>query len=99
MAQQEKLGKTATKIKSLFCKSENENVTQVTYHDTVVTEFGSNYIMLSSGGWLTNTTKTRMNQASNQFNLGYKVFQKNFNWFVQYNNKIFPFYEHMELKR
>ena len=38
------------------------------------------------------TTKARMNQVSSQFDLGYYVFQKNFEWFVDYNNAVSPFW-------
>ena len=30
------------------------------------------------------TTKKKMNQASNQFNLGYEVFQKDWYWFIDF---------------
>lgn len=50
-------------------------------------------LFLTAGGWWTNTTKNRMNQASNQFDLGYNVFQKDFNWFVDYRGKVFEFNE------
>jgi hypothetical protein len=30
----------------------------------------------------TATTKLRMNQASNQFNLGFSVYQKDYRWYV-----------------
>jgi hypothetical protein len=50
--------------------------TQVWYHSTCVVEFDKDVIKLCTGGWRTATTKTRMNQASNQFGLGYSVYQK-----------------------
>ena len=46
-------------------------MTHVTYHQTVVVRFNHEHIILNSGGYRTATTKTRMNQASNQFDLGY----------------------------
>ena len=55
---------------------------QIHYHGTIVVEFNHDTITLNSGGWQTQTTKTRMNQASNQFDLGYSVFQKNYVWYV-----------------
>ena len=63
----------------------------VRYHSTDVVVFDEKAITLNSGGWLTVTTKTRMNQASRQFDLGYHVFQKNSDWFVDYNGKTIPF--------
>lgn len=35
---------------------------------------------------MTNTTKLRMNQAANQFGLGFGVYQKNHAWFVVIKN-------------
>lgn len=39
-------------------------------------------ITLRTGGWHSVTTKRKMNQASNQFGLGYRVVQRKGNWFV-----------------
>ena len=77
MAQQYTLGKTSTTVAT------NEGITRITYHRTVVVAFDGNKITLDSGGWYTNTTKTRMNQASNQFELGFSVYQKDHIWFVK----------------
>lgn len=93
MAQQNHLGKTATTIS-------NDGIhTIITYHSTQIVKFNENEIILNSGRWNTQTTKTRMNQASNQFGLGYTVFQKDFEWFVNYKHKINPFGDNMVLKR
>lgn len=56
--------------------------TVVRYHQTAVVRFSKDSITLNSGGWRTNTTKTRMNQAANQFGLGYQVVQDRGNWYV-----------------
>ncbi len=53
------------------------------YRGTVVVKWNADKIVLNTGGWRTNTTKNRMNQASNQFGLGYSVFQRNFDWWVE----------------
>ena len=93
MAQQSRLGKTAT---SVF--SENGN-TYVQYHSTRIVTFNAKEIVLDSRGWKTATTKTRMNQASNQFGLGYYVTQKDFNWFVGYKRKVMDFSDGMVITR
>ena len=67
------------------------NVTRVLYHGTAVTQFNNKEILLDTGGWFTPTTKKRMNQASLEFNLGYYVFQKDYVWYCEYQNKIFSF--------
>jgi hypothetical protein len=53
-------------------------------------------VVLNSGGWRTVTTKSRMNQASNQYDLGYQVYQHNFQWFVRTRHDgILPFVDGM----
>jgi len=54
----------------------------VRYHNTDVVKFNADKVILNSGGWQTVTTKVRMNQAANQFGLGYYVYQKNHIWYV-----------------
>ena len=73
--------------------------TKVVYHSTPVVKFNYGSIILNSGGWDTLTTKTRMNQTSNQFDLGFKVYQKNFDWFVDYKGKTYDFSDDMTLLR
>ena len=72
----------------------------ITYHATDVVRFNAKRIILDTGGWKTNTTKTRMNQASAQYGLGYYVYQKDFSWYVECNGKTLPFCGRtMELQR
>lgn len=76
------------------------SITKVCYHNTIVVSFDYNKIKLNTGGWFSNTTKTRMNQTSNQFGLGFRVYQKNYDWYVEYNNKIYSFEQNqIEFKR
>ena len=76
MAQMQKIGKVHTTVKT------RDGVTTVTYHETDVVEFTDDMVWLNTGGWDTVTTKTRMNQASNQFDLGYQVYQEKGKWYV-----------------
>lgn len=57
---------------------------EIIYHTTKVVEVNKKErkIKLNSDGWRTVTTKRRMNQAGNLFNLGFSVYQKNYEWFV-----------------
>ena len=89
MARQDQLGKGNTTV-----KTEN-GTTTITFHATDIVKFSSEAIQLDSGGWLTATTKTRMNQASNQFDLGYSVFQKGGAWFVKTKSGTIPFEDKM----
>jgi len=76
MGQTGTIGKTATRV-----YQENGD-TCVRYHDTVVVRFNDDKIVLNTGGWKTVTTKARMNQTSNQYDLGFQVSQSNFEWYV-----------------
>lgn len=61
----------------------SHGTTRVNYRGTTVVEFDAESIRLNTGGWKTVTTKTRMNQAANQFGLGFSVFAKDFEWWVK----------------
>jgi hypothetical protein len=76
MARQDQLGTTATRV------YQEDGMTCVRYHATDVVKFNEHVIELDTGGWETPTTKLRMNQASNQFNLGFYVYQKDYIWHV-----------------
>ena len=78
----------------------NDNsVTMVCYHSTPVVKITDDEIILNSGGWLTATTKRRMNQASLQYNLGFSVYQVNFSWYVDYKEDTIPFEDGLTLKK
>jgi hypothetical protein len=87
MGQTYKIGTTATMVRN------RDGKTEVKYHNTVVVAFDESEIILNCGGWWTATTKNRMNQASNQFDLGYNVFQKDFLWYVESQGKVVEFNE------
>ena len=82
MGQNSTIGRTATTIS--VDGQKHHRVITVTYHQTQVVEAGPSIIYLRTGGWRTATTKARMNQTSNQFGLGFEVFQKDFDWFVRH---------------
>jgi hypothetical protein len=63
----------------------------MTYHNTEVVHATPQTITLQTGGWFTATTKTRMNQASNQYDLGYEVFQKARLWYVNFKGETIRF--------
>ncbi len=68
MAQQHKVGAHKTRI-----YTDDTGYTCVLYHSTNVVKYNNDYIILNTGGYYSNTTKLRMNQASNQCGLGYRV--------------------------
>ena len=75
----------------------NNSITSVCYHNTEVVKITDNKIILNSGGWLTATTKRRMNQASLTYGLGFAVYQVNYSWYVDYKGDTIPFEDNMEL--
>lgn len=85
MAQTQKISGRATRITNVH------GTIHVQYHDTDVVVFDDETIILDTGGWETVTTKARMNQTANQYDLGFHVYQKDFLWFVQTEAGIFPF--------
>lgn len=64
---------------------------EIIYHQTAVVTYNFEQIILNTGGWWTRSTKTRMNQASEALGLGFRVFQKKGDWFVDYKGNIQPF--------
>jgi hypothetical protein len=70
----------------------DEQGTHVRYHSTRVVSIHTNgSVTLRTGGYRTNTTKCRMNQAANQYGLGFHVYQQDFEWFVQIGDKDIAF--------
>jgi len=67
------------------------DTTTITYHDTSVVAFDADTITFSTGGWNTATTKRRMNQTSAQFKLGYQVYARRWQWYVDYAGQTYPF--------
>lgn len=76
MPQQHTLGRKATTI------TREESFTVIRLYDTPVVQFNGQEVLLANGGHWTATTKTRMNQAANQFRLGFQVRQHKGDWFV-----------------
>lgn len=87
MAQTQKVGRRHTKV-----IKGNDGTLTVQYHGTdVVLTCADGSILLNTGGWKSVTTKTRMNQAAQQFKLGYNVYQEKGEWFVLWKGEILPF--------
>jgi len=74
------------------------NVTDVYLHGHLIARIGETWIELFDGGWQTKTTKSRLNAILSAFGMdGECVFQKNFQWFVNYNGSPIPFFSGMRL--
>lgn len=92
MPRMNKVGTTATTI-------DNYNgIITVYYHSTPVVTIYPGSVVLNSGGWRTATTKTRMNQAANQFALGFTVTQVKGDWFVDTLDGRIPFTDGMQFE-
>ena len=89
MAQQHKIGR----VNTTRGKDKDTGFYIVKYHATNVVQFNDDIIILDNGGYRTQTTKTRMNQTSNEFGLGFQVFQRDYEWFIRWNGEELPFNE------
>ncbi len=70
------------------------------YHQTKVVRWNTDEIVLNSGGYQTATTKTRMNQVAQEYNLNFSVFQKDCVWYVkQPDGSTVKFKDRMKLVR
>jgi hypothetical protein len=70
----------------------------VIYAQTKIVEWKKDgKIKLNSDGWQTVTTKRKMNQTSQMFNLGFGVYQRDFEWFVDTpDGRTLEYYDGME---
>lgn len=74
------------------------NVSDVYLHGHLIARVGETWIELSSCGYRTTTTKSRLNAILSAFGMdGERVFQKDFQWFVNYNGSPIPFFDGMRL--
>ena len=72
--------------------NDNEGNTFVTLHgNCIATIFANSDIKLSSCGWETVTTKSRLNAILDTFLHGISVFQKDFVWYIG-DDKFFDGY-------
>ena len=46
-------------------------------------------IVLHTDGWKTKSTRLRMNQVSEVYNLGYRIWQKEWVWYVDWKGRTF----------
>ena len=87
MTQQKRVGSHKTTVKN------KDGQVIVSYWNTDVFKYdnNTNILSLNTDGWFTNTTKTRMNQALNEFMGKGRVYQENNNWFLEINGYEFEF--------
>ena len=79
----------------------NTNCSTVVLHRTAIAVYDHNTqaVKLNTGGWHSNTTKSRLNAILDQVMYGARVYQKNFDWFLSYNNQTHDFMDGMILSQ
>ena len=77
----------------------NTNCSSIYLHGHLIATVDHNLkaVKLSSCGYTTVTTKSRLNAILEEVKYGCKVFQKNFDWFVSYNDQVASFWDGMIL--
>jgi hypothetical protein len=74
------------------------NVVDVFLYGNLIARIGETWMELFDGGHQTATTKSRLNAILSAHGLpGEYIFQKNYDWFVQYNDSPLPFFSGMRL--
>ena len=66
-------------------------------HNIATVDHSTNAVKVSSCGWTTNTTKSRLNAILSEVKFGCSVFQKNFTWFVSFKGETTDFLDGMIL--
>ena len=77
----------------------NTDCSTVVLHRTAIAVYDHNTqaLKLNTGGWQTVTTKSRLNAILSQLITGASVFQRDFIWFLNYNNQTHNFFDGMIL--
>ncbi len=74
------------------------HVTDVFLHGNLIARIGETWMELFDGGWQSNTTKSRLNALLQAHGCdGEYIFQKNFEWFINYQGSTIPFFSGMRL--
>ena len=77
----------------------NTNCSTVVLHRTAIAVYDHNTqaLKLNTGGWHSVTTKSRLNAILSELKCGFRVFQKNFDWYLSTNNQTVDFWDNMIL--
>ena len=79
--------------------NDSTNCSSVFLHGHQIATFDHNLkaVKISSCGWQTVTTKSRLNAILSEVKYGCSVFQKNWNWFVSFRGQTQDFVDGMIL--
>jgi len=74
------------------------NSSDVYLHGHLIARIGETWMELFDAGYQTKTTKSRLNALLSAFGCdGEYIFQKNFQWFLNYQGAPIPFFNGMRL--
>ena len=81
--------------------NESTNCSTVVLHRTAIAVYDhkNQALKLNSGGYQTRTTKGRLNAILSELIAGARVFQRDFNWYLNYNNQTHDFMDGMILSQ
>ena len=81
--------------------NESTNCSTVVLHRTAIAVYDhkNQALKLNTGGWYSVTTKSRLNAILDQLITGARVFQRDFNWYLNYNNQTVDFWDGMVLSQ
>lgn len=90
-------GQSWSKSNTRVEKDDEGNISVYLHNNriTFVDKFGD--LWLSSCGWLTNTTKSRLNAVLDTYLHGASIFQKDFTWYV--DDLSTPFFDGFHIAR
>ena len=75
-----------------------DDVAHVYLHGNLISKIGEGFIELFDGGYQSKTTKSRLNAILEANGLPSEyVFQRNYQWFVNYNGSPIPFFSGMRM--
>ena len=79
----------------------NTDCSTIVLHRTAIAVYDhkNQALKLNTGGWYSVTTKSRLNAILQELIAGARVFQKDFNWFLSYNNQTHDFMDGMILSQ
>ena len=77
----------------------NTDCSTIVLHRTAIAvwDHKNQALKLNTGGWHSVTTKSRLNAILEELIAGARVYQKNWNWFLNYNNQTHDFNDGMIL--
>ena len=88
-----------SKSNTAVCYNENSNCSTVLLHghEIAVYDHNTKAVKLDSCGYETVTTKSRLNALLSEVKYGARVYQKNWDWFLSFNNQVQSFFDGMIL--